>query len=34
VNEIALMMLKGFWNVSALFLTLGALSLLFDYVGG
>jgi len=34
MNEIALVMLKGFWNVSALFLTVGALSLLFDYAGG
>ena len=28
MNEIALVMLKGFWNVSALFLTVGAVGLL------
>jgi len=33
MSEIALVMLKGFWNVSALFLTVGALSLLFEYIG-
>ena len=34
MSEIALVMLKGFWNVSALFLTIGALSMLFNYTGG
>ena len=32
MNEIALVMLKGFWNVSALFLTLGTLALIADLI--
>ena len=32
MNEIALVMLKGFWNVSALFLTVGAVSLLMTQI--
>jgi hypothetical protein len=32
MNEIALVMLKGFWNVSALFLTVGAVSLLMAQI--
>jgi hypothetical protein len=32
MNEIALVMLKGFWNVSALFLTVSAVSLLMTQI--
>ncbi len=30
MNEIAIVMLKGFWSVSALFLTLGSIVLVFS----